>query len=253
MIVLAFDTATADTAVGLSIGGAPARTARHSPAAGERPGHVAELLGLARGLLAVAGMRWTDVERVGVGTGPGSFTGLRIGVATARALAQAGGQELVGISTLEALARGAASYPPPRGSPGPPTATPPTRASSLSGAPERDAGPNVLACLDARRGEAYVGAWGRGALLFDSRAAVPEDLAGLLMAPGPWRAVGDGSVRFRAELEAAGAHVPPDDSPLHHVDGAHLCELALKASPAGRDTLEPEYVRAPDAVPKHLR
>lgn len=232
MIVLAFDTATADTAVGLSIEGNTARTARHTPAPGERPGHVAELLGLARGLLFDAGLSWTDVERVGVGTGPGSFTGLRIGVATARALVQAGGQELVGISTLEALARGASAPP---------------------AAAERDAVPNVLACLDARRGEAYVGAWSRGALLSEPRTAAPEEFAGLLIAPGSWRAVGDGSVGFRSELEAAGAHVPPDDSALHHVDGARLCELALEASPAGRDTLEPEYVRAPDAIPRHLR
>ncbi|CAA9498044.1 MAG: tRNA threonylcarbamoyladenosine biosynthesis protein TsaB [uncultured Solirubrobacteraceae bacterium] len=235
MIVLAFDTATADTAVGLATGGAAARTARHTPASGERPGHVAQLLGLARGLLAEAGIGWAEVERLGVGTGPGSFTGLRIGVATARALAQAGGQELVGVSTLEALARGVASAP------------------DVAAAPGRGVDPTVLACLDARRGEAFVGAWRGDALVFPPRAVVPEALAGLLAGRGAWRAAGDGSVRFRAQLEAAGAHVPPDDSALHHVSGARLCELALEASPAGHDTLEPEYVRAPDAVPKHLR
>jgi tRNA threonylcarbamoyladenosine biosynthesis protein TsaB len=227
VIVLAFDTATADTAVGLLVAGAPARTARHTPAPGDRPGHAAQLLRLARGLLAGAGLAWADVERIGVGTGPGGFTGLRIGVVTARGLAQSGGQELVGVSTLEALARGAAP------------ATDPAA---------------VLACLDARRGEAFVAAWRDGAPLLAPRAAAPDDLAALVdIARGPWSAVGDGSVRFRAQLEAAGAHVWPDDSPLHRVDGARLCELALEATPAGRDTLEPEYVRAPDAVPKHLR
>lgn len=236
MIVLAFDTATADTAVGLRVAGTPVRAARHVPAPGERPGHGAVLLGLARGLLAEAGIGWAEVERIGVGTGPGSFTGLRIGVATARALAQSGGQELVGISTLEALARRAA------GEPG---------SAAAAGGEE---GPNVLACLDARRGEAFVGAWRHGSLLLAARAVAPDDLAGLLLStPGRWRAVGDGSVRFRAQLEAAGAHVAPDGSPLHHVDGGRLCELALTASPAGRDTLEPDYARAPDAVPKHLR
>lgn len=247
MIVLAFDTATADTAVGLLVPGTPARTARHAPAPGARPGHTSQLLRLARGLLAEAGLSWADVRRVGVGTGPGTFTGLRIGVATARALAQAGGQELVGVSTLEALARGAA-----------PGAGPTGAAERLlaSGAPDAPPGAAaaVLACLDARRGEAFVGAWRRGSLLVGPRAVVPDHLAALLATlSGPWWAVGDGSVGFRAQLEAAGAHVPPDDSPLHHVDGARLCDLALAASPAGRDTLEPEYVRAPDAVPKHLR
>jgi tRNA threonylcarbamoyladenosine biosynthesis protein TsaB len=228
VIVLAFDTATADTAVGLLLPGEPARTARHAPGPGERPGHARELLGLARGLLDAAGLAFADVGRIGVGTGPGTFTGLRIGVATARALAQAGGQELVAVPTLEALARAAAAEHP---------------------------GAATLACLDARRGEAYVAAWRDGRpLLGAPRAVAPGALPALLAAdPGPWTAAGDGSVRFREQLEAAGVQVPPDDSALHHVDGARLCELALEAAPAGRDTLEPEYVRAPDAVPSHLR
>ena len=227
MIVLAFDTATADTVVGLEAGGL-SRTARHTPGPGERPGHATQLLGLARGLLDEAGLGWGDVERIGVGTGPGTFTGLRLGVATARALAQSGGQELVAVSTLRALARGAQAGP-------------------AAGA--------MLACLDARRGEAYVAAWRGELALADAPVAVaPEGLAALLrLDPGPWRAVGDGAVRFRAQLEAAGAMVPADDAALHHVDGAELCRLAREATPAARDALEPEYVRAPDAIPKHLR
>ncbi len=252
MIVLAFDTATADTAVGLLVTGARVRCARHEPVAGERPGHASELLGLARALLDEAGLGWSDVDRIGVGTGPGTFTGLRIGVATARALAQAGGQELVGLSTLEALALGAAARPSPAafGS----AAAQPAQPRTPPPAPP-DGAPAILACLDARRGEAYVGAWRAGApLLAGPRAVGPDALADVLSVhAGSWRAVGDGSVGFRAQLEAAGVHVAPDDSPLHHVDGTWLCELASLAAPAGRDALEPEYVRAPDAIPKHLR
>src|SRR5687768_11489597 len=94
--LLAFDTATPATAVGLLAG--PQRLeARHDPSPGERPGHAAELLALARQLLDAAGLAFGDVDRIAVGTGPGTFTGLRIGVATARALAQATGAQLVGV------------------------------------------------------------------------------------------------------------------------------------------------------------
>ena len=103
MIVLAFDTATADTVVGLT-GAGEAIELRHEPAPGERPGHATQLLPLCRAALEQAGLAWHEVDRVGVGVGPGTFTGLRIGVATGRALAQSSGAELAAVSTLRALA-----------------------------------------------------------------------------------------------------------------------------------------------------
>ena len=242
MIVLAFDTATADTVVALGRPGLPVLGARHQPAPGERPGHVGQLLGLAAGLLTEAGLGWPDVDRIGVGTGPGTFTGLRIGVTTARGLAQAGGQELVALSTLQALALGAVAE---EG-----TGSAPSAGGDAAPEPER----SVLACLDARRGEAFVAAWRGARRLLSPRALAPAALASLLdAAPGPWWAVGDGSVRFRAELEAGGAHVPADGSVQHHVGAAELCALALRAKPLAREQLVPAYVRPPDAVPKHLR
>jgi tRNA threonylcarbamoyladenosine biosynthesis protein TsaB len=102
LIVLAFDTATADTVVGLTGAGEPVEL-RHEPAAGERPGHAEQLLPLCRDALATAGIDWPQVDRIGVGVGPGTFTGLRIGVATGRALAQSAGAEVVPVSTLLAL------------------------------------------------------------------------------------------------------------------------------------------------------
>ncbi len=225
MIVLAFDTSTADTVVGLQLPGEEPRTAAHRPATGERPGHSAQLLALSNGLLSEAGIGWADLTRIGVGTGPGTFTGLRIAVSTARALVQTGGQELVAVSSLEALAFPAAG------------------------------GATVLACGDARRGELWVAAWRDGTPLRGRpRAVPPAGVAELLGEhPGPWQAVGDGAVRYRTEIETAGAQVPSDASPLHHIDGAALCALARLASPVDSGALEPEYVRAPDAVPTHLR
>ncbi|HEY3019682.1 MAG TPA: tRNA (adenosine(37)-N6)-threonylcarbamoyltransferase complex dimerization subunit type 1 TsaB, partial [Solirubrobacteraceae bacterium] len=84
--------------------GAEPLEARDDPEPGERPRHTAQLLALARALLDRAGLAFADLDLIAVGTGPGSFTGLRIGVATARALAQATGAPVAGVSTLRALA-----------------------------------------------------------------------------------------------------------------------------------------------------
>jgi len=217
MRLLAFDTATPATAVALVVGDRRIE-ARHDPQPGERPGHAARLLPLATGLLDQAGLRFTDLDRIAVGTGPGTFTGLRIGIATARALAQASGAELAGVSTLETLARGAR--------------------------PEAGDAP-VLAVLDARRGEAFAAAYARDEVIHAPQALRPDGLPGLVAAGT--LAVGDGSVRFRDVLEAPGARVPADGSPLHRVSALALADLALRAQPAGIEGVVPDYLRLPDA------
>jgi tRNA threonylcarbamoyladenosine biosynthesis protein TsaB len=226
-MILAFDTATAATVVGVARpDGTLVAQRRHDPGPGERPGHSPQLLALANAALAEAGAPWSAVTRLGAGVGPGTFTGLRIGVATARALAQGLGAEVVAIPTLRALALGATGE-------------------------DLDSGP-ILAVLDARRGEAFVAAYAPDGVELSAPAAWrPERLSDAVdLAPGPWRAVGDGALRFRAELEAAGVAVAADDADLHRVSAGPLCRLAAEAPPVDRDALVPEYVRAPDAVPR---
>jgi tRNA threonylcarbamoyladenosine biosynthesis protein TsaB len=225
MTLLALDTSTPATVVGVGAAdGALLAERRHDPGPGERPGHAAQVLALAEAALDEAGLALSDVRRVGAGVGPGTFTGLRIGVSTARALAQGLGCEVVALSSLEALA--------------------------LPAAVEHD-GP-VAAVLDARRGEAFVATWDRsGAPLAPPRAVAPEGLAAVLdPAQGRWLAVGDGAIRFRDGLEAANATVPEHDSPLHRVGAAALCRLTAQGPATDRDGLVPDYVRAPDAVPR---
>jgi tRNA threonylcarbamoyladenosine biosynthesis protein TsaB len=219
-VILGLDTATPATAVAvLPADGEPVEL-RHDPAPGERPGHAAQLLPLARRALRAAGATFADVRRIGVGVGPGTFTGLRIGVATARGLAQATGAELAPVSTLAALAEAAADERP------------------------------VLAVLDARRGEAFAAAFRCGEQLVAPVAVAPEELADLAdPALAPWLAVGDGAVRFRERLEPA-AEVPADPSALHRVSALAVCRLAGVARTVDRDALLPDYVRAPDAVPR---
>jgi tRNA threonylcarbamoyladenosine biosynthesis protein TsaB len=219
-VILGLDTATPATAVAVLPDRGDPVELRHEPAAGERPGHAAQLLPLARRALGAAGATFADVRRIGVGVGPGTFTGLRIGVATARALAQATGAELAAVSTLQALAAAAANDGP------------------------------VLAVLDARRGEAYVAAYRDDERLVAPAAVALDELAALAdPALGPWLAVGDGAVRFRDRLEPA-AEVPTDASTLHRVSALAVCRLARTAPPIDRDALLPEYVRLPDAVPR---
>jgi tRNA threonylcarbamoyladenosine biosynthesis protein TsaB len=220
MNLLGFDTATAATATAVLRADGAGFEARHDPAPGERPGHATRLLGLVEEVLAAAGLEPGQVDRIAVGTGPGSFTGLRIGVASARALVQSAGAELVGVSTLRTLAVGA----------GPPTGT------------------TALAVIDARRGEAFAAAWRGSTQVMAPAALGPEALArAVAELPEPVLAVGDGAIRFRGSLEPAGATVPPDRDRLHRVGALHTCRLGAEAEPDRRDQILPEYLRLPDA------
>jgi tRNA threonylcarbamoyladenosine biosynthesis protein TsaB len=232
--LLAFDTATPATTVALALADEKLLTRRHEPAPGERPGHVSELLPLALALLAEAGLEVAQLDRLAVGIGPGTFTGLRIGVATARALAHAHDLPLVGVSTLRSLAAGAVAHGDAAGPLEPPA---------------------TLAVLDARRGEAFAAAWGAGDAvqhaaepLLAPAALTPDALAEAVAAlPAGVLAVGDGAVRFRDVLAAAGAVVPADDSAAHRVDAAVHARLAMVMEPDARDAVLPAYLRLPDA------
>jgi tRNA threonylcarbamoyladenosine biosynthesis protein TsaB len=226
-VILGIDTSTAATAAAVWAPDGPALEARDDPTAGERPQHASRLLALVEEVLRETG--WDEIERIAVGVGPGGFTGLRHGIATARALAQGRGLPLAGVSSLEALARGA-------------------RAEALAGAGDRA----VLAVIDARRGEVFAAAWQGAERLLDPVAIAPAELAarlgaGRLAAP---LAAGDGAVRFREQLERAGAAVPEDRSPAHRVSAIEICRLGATGEVTDRDRLVPDYRREPDAKPR---
>src|SRR3954454_24894615 len=104
-VVIGFDTATEDTAVAATAGDDVLFEAAAAPESDGRPLHAATLLPqIDRAVEAAGG--WERVGRLAVGIGPGSFTGLRIGIATARALAQSLELPLVPVGTLEALGQG---------------------------------------------------------------------------------------------------------------------------------------------------
>jgi tRNA threonylcarbamoyladenosine biosynthesis protein TsaB len=231
MNVLAFDTATPATTVALAGVGNVIYTARDDPRPGERPGHAGRLLPLTALVMERAGIGWDGIDRIAVGVGPGTFTGLRIGIATARALARARSIPLVGVSTLQSLALAG-----------------PAASDILAG---YDA---VLAVLDARRGEVFAASWRIDEIedfesaLLRPRAFAPEMLAELVTPLGPTTlAIGDGALAFRQVLERSGALVPDDDSQLHRVTATNHCRLAEGMPASAPDEVRPDYLRAPDA------
>jgi tRNA threonylcarbamoyladenosine biosynthesis protein TsaB len=192
VLILAFDTAT-DVATSALVW--------DGEVLGELASRPVSVLEDVDALLRRGGVRDSQLEGIVVGTGPGSFTGLRMGLAIARTLAFSLDIGLAGVSTLDALAAGA------------PGATP---------------------VIDARRREVFALVGGEPAV------AAPSDLP---IEPG--RAyVGDGAVRYRETIEAAGGVVPPDDSEQH------LPRARFHAQLAGEfglpDLVQPMYLRVPD-------
>ena len=202
--------------------------------------HSQELLPELERLLAGAGVSWDQLDSIAVGVGPGTFTGLRIGIATARALAQALRLPLHPVSSLAALAAGVLS----------------------SGDAEREQ--PVLSLIDARRGQVFAALYGARSA-DDAAGALPDtvwppfvadpdrllqrvteltDLTGAAQAP---LCAGDWALESRAELERAGAEVLAADSGLHAVDALHVCRLGLRVKPVAPDEAQPVYLRLPDA------
>jgi tRNA threonylcarbamoyladenosine biosynthesis protein TsaB len=108
-----------------------------------------------------------------------------------------------------------------------------------------------LPLIDAKRGEVY-------AALFDGDAerwppsvlGIEPLLERLRDAAVTPLAAGDGSLRFRDELEAAGVAVAPAESPLHVVSAGHLCRCALSTPDIAPEQVVPNYLREPDAIPR---
>lgn len=193
MLILAFDTAT---------GVATSALVDDGETLAERSSIPARVLEDVDAVLRQGGAQASSLEGLVVGTGPGSFTSLRMGLSAARALSFALNIPIAGVSTLDALAAGA---------------------------------PGALPVVDARRKEVFT-------LVDGLPVAIAP--ASLRLSPGQV-CVGDGAVRYRDVLEAAGADVPPDESELHVPRASLHAGLAGDFGPA--ELVEPLYVRVPDA------
>ena len=237
MLALAFDTSTPVSSIGWTEldtrGPRPEATRFASFIAPAEPGHAETLLDRTRAALATGGHELKDVELLVFGRGPGTFTGLRIGLGTAKGLSLAFGTKLVGISSLEALALSAGT-------------------AGL-----------VAPIIDARRGELYAalydvraeGGWTRAALVIAEQVVRPEGLAALFSGHAPAGAIrfsGNGAARYAEAIRPLGELLPTERSAADPVRMA--LAGAARFLEAGADdpvALEPTYLREPDAkLPK---
>jgi tRNA threonylcarbamoyladenosine biosynthesis protein TsaB len=221
MFVLGVDTATDYAVVGVTAGGEIVREVSIGPGPDGRPRHSQILLTEIEASVEAAG-GWPRIGRIAVGIGPGSFTGLRIGIATVRALAQAREVPLAPVGSLTALARGISE--------------------------SRSERPLGLPVFDARRNEAFAALFADREELWPPFVAPPEELSTRVRElDGTALAAGDGALRFAAELEAAGATVAPPEDPIHRVAARHVCKVGEAAAEAPTDQIQPLYLRPPDA------
>lgn len=176
-------------------------------------GHSERIAGFARDAAAEAGVGFADLDRIGVTVGPGSFTGLRVGLAFAQGLAAALNRPLVGLSALDALAASV------------------------------DATPASAALIDARRGQVYARFWRDGVAEGPAEALTLETAADRIgrMESGAVL-VGSGAPLF-AEI-APGAARRALEGPAPEA----LARLAAAADPRLAPA-RPLYLRAPDATP----
>ncbi len=194
----------------------------------ERGAHARDLIVRIDGLLREAGLESDALQGIAVSSGPGSFTGVRIGMATAQGLAYALRIGLAGISTLEALAR------------------------SVLEAGEGERG-TVCPAIDAGRGEVYAALFGAEhdevRRLGPDRSRRPEDLAAEL--PEGALLAGDGSAAvLRAASEAGRSLRAAGPSGTGSLAGtiARWGSLTLPPGSAYRPgALRPNYVRPSDA------
>ncbi len=218
LAILALDSALRGCSVALLGGG---RLLAEEAWAGPH-GQAERLVPMVQRVMAAGGLAFAALDMIAVTIGPGSFTGLRVGLAVARGLALACGRPLLGIGTLEAMAAAVAG--------------------------EACAGRPLLATIDARRGEIYAQLFAAGPDFAALTAPCLTPLAALprLVPPGPLVIIGSGSALAAAALAPREVIIPAE---IDRPEAAILARLALGRGvpPPGSPPPSPLYLRAPDA------
>ncbi|NTJ41201.1 tRNA (adenosine(37)-N6)-threonylcarbamoyltransferase complex dimerization subunit type 1 TsaB [Agrobacterium larrymoorei] len=212
MIVLSLDTSGVDCSA--CIYDSTADTVLGEVTENIGKGHAELLMGIIDGALSQAGVGLDAVERIAVTIGPGSFTGIRVGVAAARGFALSLGVEAVGITTLETLA-----------------------AHYLLQNP----GKAVAVGLDAKREECYLQKFAADGLPLNDAALVSLEDAKSMLSGFYGVIIGSAAPLFAGEETGSG----PDHFPI-----ATVARVGAKKQ-TGQPKPAPLYLRGPDAKPQH--
>jgi tRNA threonylcarbamoyladenosine biosynthesis protein TsaB len=185
-------------------------------------GQAEHLVPMIARVMAAAGISFNDLELIGVTLGPGAFTGVRIGIATAQGLALATGVPALGLGSFEAVA---AAVP-----------------------DDLLAGRGLLVAIESRREELFLQAFDHARRPLGEGALVASESWHLSAPPGPLVIAGDGAERLAPALRDRGDVVVSAES--GSIDPAALARLALARWRQGARTerLEPRYLHAPDVT-----
>jgi tRNA threonylcarbamoyladenosine biosynthesis protein TsaB len=217
MIVLALDTAL--EACSVAVGNEDGLLARRYELCGKA--HAERLMPMVEAALGEASLSMSAIARIGVTVGPGSFTGLRTGLAAARGFALALSCPAIGITTCAALAAGVT-----KGTP-------------------------LVIAIDARRGEIYLAAYdGKGRETLSPRALSIADAAALLSKHSrTWRVAGSAADALTSALAAARLEASAVVNAMWP-DAANMLALVARAEPSEHPP-RPLYLRAVDAKRVH--
>ena len=216
MLILSLDTTTSAGSCALM---RDERLVREAAGDASKPQAV-RLPGELAALLEREAVALRDIDAFAVGVGPGSFTGLRVGIATMQGLAMAMGKPLLGVSGLDALAF---------------MCPPSTR---------------IATWVDAWRGDVYAALYEDARQVDAPTVARPEDLLRRL-AGGPALFTGDGAAVYQDMIRAALGREAHFTAPVAPLLAGAMAALAADAVRAGQrpppDAIRPLYVRRPDA------
>ena len=173
-------------------------------------GHAEALAPMVEAAMQKAGLNFAELDRLAVTTGPGTFTGQRVGLAFMRGLKVALKKPLIGVTTLEAMA----------------FATGAERAAAIH---------------DAKRDEAYLLLWDKGEVVLPPTVMPLQEALARLRGFGPCRLCGTGAPSVK---EALGEEFPVSE--IHQPDALWVGKLAM-TRPASDTPPAPLYLRAPDA------